>query len=277
MGIETYKIISINMFKKVLLQADLTPSQAEILEYLYQNKEAKASEISKKIKRSRAIVYKEVEEMAKLGIVEKKERPNQIAVFMAGHPSLLKKLLDNRETQLKKDRELLNNYLPDMVSSYNLINNRPGIKIYEGVDGLKKIYEEILNEGKDFYLIRSAYEPTYKEKILPIVEDFIKKRVKKNIAVTAITPTDALADPAKDAGWLMKRFMVDKEMYNAPVEIDIFGNKTAILSFGDELIGMIIESKQITQSLVQLFTLASLGSRAEKPKTEVNDTTPETN
>jgi len=259
------------MFKKVLLQADLTPSQAEILEYLYQNKEGKASQIAKKIKRSRAIVYKEMEEMAKLGIVEKKEKPNQVAVFSAGHPSLLKKLLDTREAQLKKDRELLNNYLPDIVSSYNLIHNRPGVRMYEGVEGLEQIYNEILNEGKDLFLIRSAYEPVYKEKILPIVNEFIKKRVKKNIAVTAITPTDTLADPTKDAGWLMKRFMVKEDMYDAPVEIDIFGSKIAILSFGDELIGMIIESKQIAKSLTQLFTLASLGAEIQKSKPEIDN------
>ena len=245
----------------MFLQIDLTPSQAEILEYLYQNREAKASEIARQIKRSRAIVYKEIEEMVKLGIAEKKQGPGSVSLFTAGHPSLLKKLLDNRESQLKKDRELLNNYLPDIISSYNLINNRPGIKMYEGVEGLKQIYDEIINEGKDFFLIRSAYEPVYKEKILPIVDEFIKKRVKKNIAVTAITPTDVLANPAQDASWLMKRFMVNKNMYDAPVEIDIFGSKVAILSFGDELIGTIIESKQIAQSLVQLFNLAALGAK----------------
>ncbi len=249
------------MIKDMFLQIDLTPSQAEILEYLYQNREAKASEIARQIKRSRAIVYKEIEEMVKLGIAEKKQGPGSVSLFTAGHPSLLKKLLDNRESQLKKDRELLNNYLPDIISSYNLINNRPGIKMYEGVEGLKQIYDEIINEGKDFFLIRSAYEPVYKEKILPIVDEFIKKRVKKNIAVTAITPTDVLANPAQDASWLMKRFMVNKNMYDAPVEIDIFGSKVAILSFGDELIGTIIESKQIAQSLVQLFNLAALGAK----------------
>ncbi len=253
------------MFKKVLIQADLTPSQAEILEYLYQEKEAKASEIAKQIKRSRAIVYKEVEEMAKLGIIIKKEKPNQVATFMAGHPSKLKKLLENREAQLKKDRELLNNYLPDIMSSYNLIHNRPGIKMYEGVEGLEKIYKEILNEGKDFYLIRSAYEPVYKEQILPIVNEFIKKRIRKNINVTAITPTDLHASPDKDAEWLMNRFMVSEDKYDAPVEIDIFGNKVAILSFGEELIGMIIESKQIASSLKQLFMLATLGAQTKKP------------
>ena len=96
------------MFKKVLLQADLTSSQAEILDYLYQNKEAKASKIAKKIKRSRAIVYKEGEELANLGIIEIIDKPNQVSIYQAKHPSELRKLLDLRENKLKKDKELLN-------------------------------------------------------------------------------------------------------------------------------------------------------------------------
>ena len=251
------------MFKKVLLQADLTPSQAEILEYLYQNKEAKASQIAKKIKRSRAIVYKEAEELTSFGLVEKKERPNQVTVFSAGHPSLLKKLLDNREAQLRKDKKLLNNYLPDMVASYNLINNRPGIRFYEGISGLREIYEEILSEGKNFHLIRTAYEPVYNDRIAPIVEGFIRERIEKGMKVAAIIPSDVV-DPQKDAGWLMERFNISKEAYTAPVEIDIFGDKIAILSFGEELIGVIIESKQIAQSLKQIFTLATFASSSKK-------------
>jgi HTH-type transcriptional regulator, sugar sensing transcriptional regulator len=243
------------MFKKVLLQADLTPSQAEILEFLYQHKEAKASEIAKSIKRSRAIVYKEAEELAKLGIIEIKERPGKVTVYTAGHPSTLEKLIENKENQIKKDRELLTNYLPDMISSYNLINNKPGIRYYEGVDGLKKIYNEILEDGKDFFMVRSAYEPVYKTEMMPIIKDFISKRVEKNINVKAITPIDQISDTTKDKDWLMERIPVPKEMYNAPVEIDVFGNKIAFLSFGHELIGIVIESDQIAQSLKQLLLL----------------------
>ena len=248
------------MFKEILSRTDLTPSQTDILDFLYQTKEAKASEIAKSIRKSRTIVYKDLEELEKLELIEKKEKPNQVALFSAGHPSLLKNLLDQKEAQLEKDKELLDSYLPNMLSSFNLAHNRPGIRFFEGVEGMKKIYEEILDEGKDFRLIRTAYEPTYNDKIAPIVKEFIAKRVKKNIKVTAIVPSD-FDDPEKDARWLMKRFNVEKEAYTAPVEIDIFGDKAAILSFGDELVGMIIESKQIAQSLKQLFSLATAGSK----------------
>jgi predicted transcriptional regulator len=248
------------MFKKALMQADMTPSQAEILEYLYQNKKAKASEIATKIKRSRAIVYKEAEELIGLGIVQKIEKPGQVVLFKAGHPSLLQKLMDKRESQLKKDKELLNSYLPDMISNYNLANNRPGVRFFEGVDGLEKIYEEILDEGKDFLLVRPRHEAVYNEKIAPIVDKFIENRIKKNIRVTSISASD-IYDTERDAKILLTKFNIDKKAYTVPVEIDIFGNKIAILSFGEELIGMIVDSTQIAQSMRELFMLATFASK----------------
>lgn len=251
------------LFKEALSRAGLTTTQGEILGYLYQNKEAKASEVAQKIKRSRTIVYQEMEKMEEMGIVLKEEKPNQVAIFAAAHPSVLKKLLESKEAQLRKDRQLLESYLPEVISSYNLNHNRPGIKFYEGAKGLEKIYEEILKEGKDFHLFRTAYESVYNDKIAPIVENFIKRRVKKGIKVTAIVPSD-VKDPGKDAGWLMKRFNVDQRMYTAPVEIDIFGSKVAVLSFGEELIGMIFDSKQIAESLRQIFILATFASKKAK-------------
>jgi DNA-binding MarR family transcriptional regulator len=250
------------MLKEILLNANLTPSQAEILEYLYQNKEDKASIIAKQIKRSRAIVYKEIEELTKLKIIEKREHPVQAATFVATHPSSLEKLFDNREQKFKREKENFFAGLPNIVSSYNLNHNRPGIKFYEGIDGLKKIYDEVLEAGLDFHMIRSANEPIYQKEIFPVINEFIKKRVKKNMKVTAIIPKDFDNNmEEKTNEWLLNIFWVDKKIYNSPVEIIIFGNKIAILSFSEELIGIVIESKQIAISLVQIFSLASLGCK----------------
>lgn len=251
------------MFKKILLQTGLTSSQAEILSYLYQHKKAKASEIAKKAKRSRTIIYKETETLIRLNLIRKIDKPNEPTFFWAKHPSALQKLIKKREQQVQNTKRLLRDSLPEIIGSYNLISNQPGIRFYEGIKGLKEIYKEILNDKKKLYLVRTAYEPVYNSKIAPIVEEFIEKRIKRKIKVTAIIPSD-VDNKEKDARWLLKRFNVDKNMYTAPVEIDIFGDKVAILSFGDELVGTIIESKQIAQSLKQIFTLATFASANNK-------------
>ena len=54
---------------------------------------------------------------------------------------------------------------------------------------------------------------------------------------------------------------------NTTLEIDIYGNKVALLSFGKELIGTIIESKQIAEALKQIFDLAKLGAKKTTPQT----------
>jgi len=242
------------MFKKVLLQADLTPSQAEILEYLYQNKEAKASEIAKKIKRSRAIVYKEAEELAKLGIVEKKERPNQIAVFMAGHPSLLKKLLDNREAQLKKDRELLNNYLPDIVSAYNLMSNRPGIRFYEGLEGIKTVLWDTLTSAET---IRAYSDIEGIDKYIKDLNlEYVEKRRKLNIKKRGI-----IKDSPFSRNFLKNYYseitenkFISSELFPFNSLLQIYDNKVAYVTLEENnMIGLIIEDKNIYQLHKSLF------------------------
>jgi hypothetical protein len=198
-----------------------------------------------------------LEELIILVLVNKKDDAKMISRFIAEHPSNLEKLFDQKEQETKNDKLTYLENLPGLISEFNLAYNKPGITYFEGPAGMEKIYNEILRTGENFLLIRTSHEPVFQKEILPIVETFIKKRVAKNIKVTAITPTDVKPDPAKDEKWLMRRFWVDKEKYSAPVEIDIFGNKVAILSFGEELIGMIIESKQIALALRQLFQLAT--------------------
>jgi predicted transcriptional regulator len=177
-------------FKKVLLQTNLTPSQAEILEFLYQNKEAKAGEIAKKINRSRAIVYKEIEELANISLIERKDKPGQASVFMAGHPSLLQKLIEKSELELKKDRELLNNYLPDMISSYNLMQNKPGVRYYEGKEGMIDALDYIskdFQDGDEIISFVKVLPVEYEKDINEAFADFIKKRIKKNVKTRVVS------------------------------------------------------------------------------------------
>lgn len=241
-------------FKKALIQADLTPSQAEILDYLYQHKDAKASEIASKIGRSRAIVYKELEELVKIGILEKTERPNQVAVFSANHPSLLTKLLEERENQLKKDRELLNSYLPDMVSSYNLIQNKPGVRFFEGEDGIKKVLEDSLT-SKSTIMTFADIEAIVRY-IKEINENYVAKRDKLGIKKQAI-----LVDSKFGRDYLqnyhrattdMKFF--DHKLFPFQSVMQVYDGKTSYITLNDNnMIGIIIEDQAIFQMNKSIF------------------------
>jgi hypothetical protein len=67
-----------------------------------------------------------------------------------------------------------------------------------------------------------------------------------------------------DAQYAITRTQVCPDHYTAPVEISSYGDKVSILSFGDEAIGMIIDSPQIAEANRQLFNLARLGAEHAK-------------
>jgi sugar-specific transcriptional regulator TrmB len=253
------------MYEKILQQALLTKDQAIVYTVLLKNGPLPAGKLTKKTPLKRSLVYKVLEQLTELGLVEKREKKGQAIVFQPNHPETIKELIENRQRQTENARAVLETTMPGLVSDFNLISGKPAVRFFEGIEGLKQIYDDILSTGKDFYLIRSVYEPVYSEKIVPILERFIKKRVAKKISVTAITPRDFLKgrvpSPREDAKILYKRTWVDKKHYDAPVEIDIYGDKIAFLSFGKELIGVIIESPQIAKALKKLFLLSQKAAK----------------
>lgn len=254
------------MYEKILQQALLTKDQAIIYTVLLKNGPLPAGKLTKKTPLKRSLVYKVLEQLAELGLVEKQKKRGQAIVFQPNHPETIKDLIETRQRQAENARAVLETVMPGLVSDFNLISGKPSVRFFEGIEGLKQIYDDILSTGEDFYLIRSVYEPVYSEKIVPIIERFIKKRVAKKISVTAITPrgfsrNNTASSLREDAKILYKRTWLDKKYYDAPVEIDIYGDKIAFLSFGKELIGIIIDSPQISQALKKLFLLSQKAAK----------------
>lgn len=255
------------MHEALLQQIGLTDDQIILYETLLKTGPIKASKLTQKTPFKRVLIYKLLNDLVNLGLVEKDEESNNVILFKPTHPSALHCLIEKREEQLKNVKTVLASSMPALLSDFNLISGKPGISFFEGIEGLKKIYNNILETGENFLLVRSSYEPVYKNEIVPIIDDFIKKRVAKGMRVNALTPRDQegrKTTQEEDAKMLYERTWVDPKAYNAPVEIDIYGNKIAILSFGKELIGVIVESPQIAQAMKQLFLMGKRGATAVK-------------
>jgi sugar-specific transcriptional regulator TrmB len=225
----------------------------------------KASGIGKKTPLKRGLIYYVLGQLLEIGLVEKDET-GKVVSFRSVHPFKLKELAEKNEEKARDAKIALEDVLPRLISQFNLVSGMPGVRFFEGVSGFKKIYDDILETGKDFYLIRSVYEPTYQEKIKPIVHNFVAGRVKKGIRATALTPPRDSRLPVKsdedDKRELYDRVRLKEGEYTAPVEIDVYGDKLAILSFGKELVGVIIESPQIALAFRDLFLLSKKGAVA---------------
>lgn len=250
------------MYEQSLLQVGLTKDQATIYETLVKNGPSPASKIARKTPLSRPLVYKILGELMEMELVDKKEEEGKVSVFAPAHPLKLKDFVEKKIEHANNAKTALEGVIGKLSSDFNLISGRPGVRFLDGLEGMRKIYDDILQTGEDFYLIRPIFGAEFEEKMLPIITDFVKERIKRGIKVTAITPNDESSrhNAENDIASLITRTLVDVSQYDSPVEINIYGNKIAILSYDKEFIGIVIESPQISKAMKQLIALAALGA-----------------
>jgi HTH-type transcriptional regulator, sugar sensing transcriptional regulator len=249
------------MYEQSLIQAGLSKDQSIVYETLVKVGPSPASRVARKTPLSRPLVYKVLGELIDIGLVEKKDVKGKVAEFIPAHPLKLKELSEKNIEQALNAKTALAGVFDKILSDFNLMSGRPGVRFLDGIDGMQKVYDDILDTGEDFYLIRPVYGTEYEEKMLPIIKDFITQRVKRNISVISITPHDSATDRnvEHDNALLLDRTVVDLTAYDSPVEINIYGTKIAFLSYDKEFVGIIIESPQIARAMKQVFGLARGG------------------
>lgn len=242
------------MYEKIINNLGLSKVQAEIFDCLLTSGADKASNIAKKIKRPRGVAYKGLEELLLMKLVIKDEHKKGIAVFSAEHPSHLEDILDKREKEFKHSRQEFLNNLPDLVSSYNLINNKPGVKFYEGEEGIEKSLNDTLLAKDTIYTFADveAVEKNIKE----IQNAYAKKREKQKIKKKVI-----VADTSFNRNFL-KGFnsqwtefkLLPPEFYNFSSGVQIYDNKVSYQVIApDKKMAIIIEDSHVYQMNKLIF------------------------
>src|SRR3989344_3818182 len=80
-----------------------------------------------------------------------------IMKFALEHPSKIKEVIEGEVKKKEEAVRALESALPALTSRWNLVYHRPAVTYHEGLEGLRKIYTDIINEGQDILLIRSVY------------------------------------------------------------------------------------------------------------------------
>jgi len=246
------------MNEKILLNLGLTKVQSEIFNCLLQNGPKKASDIAKITKRPRGVTYKGLEELIDLGLVLKKESKLGVALFTAEHPSNLEKVLERREKELDKIKKEFTASLSDLVSAYNLVSNKPGVRFYEGEEGVKKVLEDTLISNPEKKLYTFSDVASYAIYLSDWNTNYYApKRKKLGVYEKVIIPNNALAlNYMKNykSNEVTDILFVDHKTYPFATEINIYNNKVSFVTFSsDSMIGVIIENKEIYKTLLSIF------------------------
>ncbi len=217
------------------------------------------SKLAEAIGETRTNTYSILQKLEAVGLVKKDTRL-KTARYEATHPVNLEAFVERRRNIILNNEYKLNSIMPALVKQYYQTTEQPEILYFHGREALERVYQDILDTKKDFHLIMTPNQHDYMgEKFL---DNFVKTRVKRKLKVEALTPDTPEANHRKDVDkkMLLTRTFYDPKLFNMPVEINIYGDKVAYLSFGEEVIGTIIHSPQIAQAQRELFNMIKLAS-----------------
>lgn len=207
--------------------------------------------LSHKTGLQRSSIYEFMGDLIEKGVIETVISGKR-KLYQGAKPEKLKQLL-------KKQEELLDSIIPELSAMMGKGIQRPKIMLFEGTEGIIKVYEDLLDQPPG----SEALSFTSLEDILSVVPEsyatsFLARRTKKNIAVKVILKTDKFSkEYTTDSKKKLRTIKtVSKKDFPISNEINTYQNKVSILSFGDEKIGVIIESPQIANSMRAIFNLA---------------------
>lgn len=195
--------------------------------------------------RNRTTVYSEVEQLLKKGLLYE-TRKNKKRYVGAENPNVLYSLLQQRENNLAT---LKNNigYAVELLNSIKPSDTRvPTVKLYEGVDGFKKMLEETLSTKGEVLVF--TYVKLFSELLEPkYLERYFKRRSDKGIHTRLIFPPCDFAERVSkksDEYKIRVRLMPESTEWKAG--IFSWNDSIAIQSFTEsKLTCTVIENKDI--------------------------------
>jgi len=253
------------MYEQILARAGLTQEEARIYEILLEEGPQGAGELLRHVKpMKRGLLYKTLDRLTGRGLVIQKEVRGKLQ-FGPQSPDSLALIAKEQAEEARKTAEAFGTALPELRAKYNLSNERPVIRFFEGKEGLREIYEDHLTSGaKDLYFIRTARAKAYRDLFGTWFGNYLIRQMEAGIRVHALTvdDEDTNHDPAIDAARNVARTWVRPADYTAPIQIDSYGNKVAILSFGKEVFGIVIESEPLARAIRELLIMGKYGAES---------------
>lgn len=238
------------MLVKELEKLNLTKKESRLYIALLELGEANLQDIADKSKIKRTTVYDVLDSLREKGLISTTKKGRRI-YYYAENPKVI-------ETIFKEKINVLHNVLPELLSVANLIDKKPKIQFFEGVEGIKNIYRDTLVHQDQEILAWLSPEAITHFDIDYLWKEYVPQRIENKIWTRSFAPNVKEMEHVQgyDEKHLRQMKLVNfEDGLFFEVEINLYGgSKIGIMSFQEDF-GLIIESKKIHNTLKTIFEL----------------------
>lgn len=246
------------MIPSVLVNIGLSNEEIEVYQSLLSRGPQTAGELGKTTKVKRTYVYRIAKGLIEKGLVSRTKRA-RATVFSPNSPDLLLDLAQTKKQNLEQTLRTLESILPSLKEKYRLVETRPVITHYEGIEGIKRVFRDIYAPKKE--PVYGCVDLEKADGAVPgyIVNTLIPLRIRNAVFAKSFIARSPQAESLarKDRESLRESILLEKEAYPLPAEIDVYEDKVALLSFSKgQFVGVLIQNQDIATSLKTIFKLA---------------------
>lgn len=243
-----------NIMLAKLIEFGLADKEARIYLALAELGPSSVTQISRRAKVSRTNAYHLLNGLLAYGLVTSNDEDTKI-IFVAERPDKLILFLQTRLHDAQRKLKLAEDILPDLETLYKDPDKKVAVRYYDGVEGVIATYEDTLaGPAKEILAYGSVEEA---ESFFPgYLDGYFKRRTEKGIAVKSIfAACDRSFHSKKMDSKLLRKTLIVPENLQIKPEINIYGNKVAIMSLKENF-GVVIESKDVSDAFRNMYELA---------------------
>lgn len=222
---------------------------------------AVVQDIAKKANVNRATTYVMIEALAGRGLmstfVKGKKR-----YFSAEAPERLLTIVRLQRRELEEKEQEISSMLPRLQAIHNVEGSKPQIRYLEGPDGIVSVTEIFESMEGEFVEMVSIDDVENVRELVRHREKHIEELEKKGASyrlLAVMKNPDISKVPSLPGGEIR---LIPAAQFPIHGDFIVRGNTVFLYSLASSLLGLIITSKEISDTLRQLFNLAWQGAAA---------------
>lgn len=242
-------------FKQVLVDLGLKDKEPDVYMTILKIPGAQpASMIAGRCNLNRTTVYKTLVQLAKKGLVTKTLRHGVTCFFAEDPEGRLNKLIEKKREGLSEMNHVVTEALPLLTLAGGAHETTPRIRYYEGVEGLRQVYDEILEYTEIFAYV--CMEEVVK--LFPENPDKFREAIKsRQIKLREILEDSEVARAyAKHINNKLHEVKFVPQALGISVDYLICGDRVYIMNFGEQPMSIVIHGKEIYETSKAIFQLA---------------------
>lgn len=211
-------------------------------------------QIAKITKLDRSSAYLALNQLEDVGMIME-DRSSKVKKICARPPKTVLSKLRLNSRKLRNQCRKIEEKLPELMAEYQEKESQPVLQFFSGVSGLKQISDDILDIKNTELLMLSNQKE--EKRVFSNIDhnEFVKKRIKKNISIRVLVPDTVEGRELKkrDRGSLRDTRIITEKEIPFTNEIYIYNDKIAMIEYVNEIQGFIVKSLAFSESQRWMF------------------------